>query len=207
MRKVFGDAQDLTDFLDAVPVKQVAARIEEDRWGYSRSYNRLLVAAQRICATRDVTAFTGVAYLAYSWMPTALKNFDLNSVLDVKQLLNSALDAEGVSGLEATLELVGDAPVNSSWVGTSKALHLLNPRAFPIWDQHVALYWGWKYRSQYNRKDRYAQYAWAIFDNVNHPRIKDLQGVVKSLHGYVPTPVRAIELALFEMAETRRKSA
>jgi hypothetical protein len=194
----------VADFLDDLKVVEFATAVRNDPNGYLSSYNLLLDVAQRISAKRDETSFAGVAFPAYGWMPTALKKFDVTKVDSIENLLSTAHEAKGEEGLRKTLLLLDEhPPVNHSWVGTSKALHFLNPRVFPIWDRHVASHWNYR-NSQHNKKCRYELYAKEVLGNVGHPRVAELQAIVESSHKYTATAVRTIELALFEAAPSRK---
>src|SRR5574343_2071976 len=62
--------------------------------------------------------------LVYSWMPTILKNLNLDSIKEATEILNKARSHKRINQNE--LETLINT-FNNSLVGTSKLLHFINP--------------------------------------------------------------------------------
>ena len=71
-------------------------------------------------------------------MSTILMHFEPEKFIDLKPIA-SIRGAKTNTAAYRFLQAIDEvAPINRSWVGTSKFLHFLNPEIFPIWDSRVA---------------------------------------------------------------------
>ena len=86
---------------------------------------------------------------------------------------------------------------NDSVVGASKFLHFVAPHHFPIWDQHVARYCGFKHLYQYDSPDLYVAYAEWLRDR---PISDDAVRLAADILGVAPEgqQLRCKEFLLFQ---------
>src|SRR5665647_1926374 len=87
----------------------------------------------------------GAAYAVYGWMPTILKKkpeaAELAEFAELaREWKNRAQKKEALSQLRERPHIT--QAVNGSTVGTSKFLHFIAPKIFPIWDSNIALVFG-----------------------------------------------------------------
>ncbi len=166
---------------------------------YHRSYHALLGLAGQTEDDAQSAGLHALSCAVYGWMPTILKTFHcdrFNSQRPVAAIrsIDTALAASGfINGMDRL------APLNGSWVGTSKLLHIINPGVFPIWDSRVAARFNLTTRYRINAKQSYVAYL-----NFIHADIQDwtemIQGVrqhIGDVYNYRPTDVRCLELLLF----------
>jgi hypothetical protein len=199
---------------------------EGSRWKYlqrdtyGNSYRALInLAAASIDDPQNDSAIA-LACAVYGWMPTILKEHkikigNINSRFPLQEIkmIESWKDAE--TFLSHIDEI---APINGSWVGTSKFLHFLNPYIFPIWDSRVAVSFHSKISIQAitaaeqgrslstmqlnyfcNRKDHYLEYTKFMLDfKQSAPRwVTVMQNEIGNQHKHCPTELRCLELVLF----------
>ena len=111
---------------------------------YCAAYPHLLRVVA--CLDDDLRheALWATAHIAYGWMPTALTSVETDNFGIPNGSIFAAIRANGPA--KCLLDQMDDvAPINRSWVGTSKLLHFVNPERFPIWDTRVAGRFGLKY--------------------------------------------------------------
>ncbi|MBU2889858.1 hypothetical protein [Celeribacter halophilus] len=166
---------------------------------YLDAYRALLLFAQSVKDDDRHDGLLSLAFAAYGWMPTILGQCDMALFKSQKPICEiRALDNK----CEARKFLVsmGDkAPINGSWVGTSKVMHFLNPKLFPIWDSRVAKNFDLRWPYQINSKRNYLCY----FDFVHIEILKDhswfavVEKEINEKYDYSPTLVRCLELMLF----------
>jgi len=100
-----------------------------------------------------------------------------------------------------------DAPVNNSWIGTSKLLHFLNPNFFPIWDSRIAVIFGFTtYR--YNKWDVYLEYTQFMHNQAAKfgSRFCGMAALIDDTYGYTPSDIRCIEFFLFTVSVREAES-
>jgi hypothetical protein len=192
------DTTKANNLLLKIEVNNVEKHIESIQ--YHHAYNALLKLAAR---TSDDTNDEGILALScavYGWMPTILKNYEFSRIKTSKpisdiKLISRKSDAEIF--LNQNMEEIG--PLNNSWIGTSKLLHVLNPEFFPIWDIRVAKKFGFDHHYQIKNRKIYLEY----FNFIHKKLEEDLENIykvrdfIKNKYGYVPTRVRSLELLLF----------
>ena len=86
-----------------------------------------------------------IAHIAYGWMPKMLSTFkdkaDEEDKKEYMSIIRRAVDITDEADGKDLICCIGEGkkpPINNSWVGLSKVLHLINPCIFPIWDSRVA---------------------------------------------------------------------
>jgi hypothetical protein len=171
---------------------------------YHNSYRALVMFAKQI---EDSTSsdglrnhgLLGLACAVYGWMPTILKTFDFErfgNAYPVAEIRGISSVSAGRSFLNGMNEI---APINGSWVGTSKLLHMLRPDMFPIWDRRVAVRFSLNHHYQVNSKRIYLEYFNFVHKILaGRPNfITGVQTYIRENHGYKPDEVRCLELILF----------
>lgn len=127
-----------------------------------------------------------------SWMPTILNDVNLKSISNIIENIKSG-----------KIEKV-TKDINNSMVGVSKLLHFIYPDKYAIWDKRVGNYLG---IGSYILKQpkRYEEYIskLEIITETEKERIKVIQGWIKDQIGYDVTPMRAIELVMFELGRKK----
>lgn len=184
---------------------------------YGKSYRALIKLAAASSDDPQNDAARSLACAVYGWMPTIMDHFEIEglSTAPLKEIkeINSWED-----GRSFLLQFGDVAPINRSWVGTSKFMHFLNPEIFPIWDSRVAVSFHSKLVEKArtaanrneklrplhlnyfcNRKDHYLEYmkfmiysAQSYLDWVNL-----MQNEIQMKDKHLPTKLRCLELALF----------
>lgn len=187
-----------SEYLKSLDGEAALKKLDETD-AYFRQYRALVALA---AASKDDESHDNLCALAcatYAWMPTILKefcptNFNHHAPLAAIRALVSSTESRFF--LEA---MENDAPINRSWVGTSKLLHFLNPHVFPIWDSRVASRFGLQRQSEVNRKGTYLEYFDFIHDEiaVGHHWIAPVSTFFSKRFGYQATDVRCLELMLF----------
>ena len=173
--------------LDTIPLESLF----EGNQSYSKQYPALIKLGQKCDDSQDYLA---LALAVYGWMPTILKHEKLEELALANLRTLSRSDA--IAYLNENLD---GAPINNSWVGTSKFLHMLNPSVFPIWDSKIASAFGLKSRHSYEKKSVYIAYT-----TYCHRAIGDHQEILRrfaiemqSRFEYSPTPIRCLESLIF----------
>lgn len=164
---------------------------------YLLSYPHLL----SYFASRDIFDASDLvrgAHMVYGWMPTILNlakspNPDFNIGAEI---LNRAR-RDGRLSKDAIKSLV--KLINNSLVGTSKLLHFVAPNKFAIWDSKVYtfVYEERPHHHQLNQVDRYCKYLRKLKKLCRDPRFKSFHESVNRKVGYDVSPMRAIELVMF----------
>lgn len=176
---------------------------------YYSQHRALTRFGAKIDDDENCDGFTALACAAYGWMPTILKSCDpsrFNQDSPISKVRSVSTREEGAHLIDV---MDDEAPVNNSWVGTSKFIHFLNPDMFPIWDSRVAKCFGMNWPNQYNKKLAYSSYFNFIHDEIGagHDWIDAVAMHIATKHGYFPSAVRCIELVLFERPETNNPNA
>lgn len=176
---------------------------DEDRIFYFSSYPYLLNLAARLSSEDGAVDPRVLALAVYGWMPTVLGRFDEGGVLPGlvgAEAYRSVSSIKDVKTAYSFLCGMGDiAPVNHSWIGTSKFLHFINPMCFPIWDSRVALKFGVTSYGAVNKKKAYLTYCNFVWNRagVELESVDRIQELVRNDYKYDISRVRAIELLLF----------
>lgn len=163
-----------------------------------RSYRALRALADATIDDPDDDGLLALAHAVYGWMPTMLKNWNLDALPKAGERIHSI---RSVNTHAAALKLVtnlNEKPINNSWIGTSKLLHFINPNHFPIWDSVVASCFNVG-KNTCNNKKRFIKYMKFIHDSVGkNPRMTDeLSDLINMKFNYIPTGTRVIELLLY----------
>ncbi|MEP3524005.1 MAG: hypothetical protein ABJN24_01120 [Hyphomicrobiales bacterium] len=184
-----------------MPNESNAKRVDEQRKDfYLRSYPAIIEIARSKTLNTE-TRLLQLACATYGWMPTIPKNllpdielgkFRLDEVVALKS------DGEAREYIEARKKPL----INNSWIGTSKMLHFINPKHFPIWDSRIA---GTLFGegTNANSKNRYQEYCKKIHAwNEEDPQYGvPLANAIEKEYRYKPNNLRCIELALFSMSQ------
>lgn len=161
---------------------------------YLNSYPHLVSVVARLDRTRKDSDVC-LAHLAYGWMPTALTRVELSRFHNNDTTLLSELTELCPAAVGHFLHSFSKAPINDSWVGTSKAFHFARPDLFPIWDSRIAGLLGASQHYQVAAEGVYETYVLKVVSWAKEqPQLADW--VAQSL-GYTVSAVRALELVLF----------
>lgn len=195
--ELFVDIDAAKDFLTRHTAETSVQAITNLR--YHSTYGALLALGQAI---EDDARHSGLLTLScgvYAWMPTILKTFEpdaFNEDAPVAKIRESNTAAAAVTFLAA---MEKRAPLNGSWIGTSKLLHMLNPEVFPIWDGRVAARFGPISDYSINLKKTYIYYVQFLHAELAHRQdvIWGIRDHIMAAHGYKATDLRCLELLLF----------
>lgn len=188
----------------AYPVVDFSEVEIEDFIHSSRDYLQQYKALIKLgAAVQNAEDAVSLALAVYGWMPTILRSLEISD--EQLRLATRATDIE--SGIEVVRGF-GATPVNNSWVGSSKFLHFLNPKVFPIWDSHIARAFGLARRDQYESSAQYISYMGAMRDllPVGEESISQTTGRIKIQFGYEISPLRALEFLIFSNSRNRHKN-
>lgn len=172
---------------------------------YHLVYPELLNFAAKLDDDETGESLLALCHMMYGWMPTILNSTNFaNFGLCNGNILHQIRAVPDVSTAIGFVNRMNDvAPVNRSWVGTSKVLHIVNQRAFPIWDSRVAKHFGLKGAGRCNQKKHYLKYLEFVRGVCADPRAELLAEKIGQELGYCVTPVRAVETVLFEAEPDR----
>lgn len=177
-------------------------------------YRESLVRSDLICYPEFLKYFSDLKTLTehniiiginftYGWMPTIFdfRSYDFNNVINI---LNRSRNGQIPN--ESELEILKEC-FNRSLVGASKLLHFINPNIFPIWDSRVYRYISKHnpYNERLNKYDSYLHYIKFCNETVKERRFKEIHesinnkiaSVLKN-SAYTVTPIRALELIMYE---------
>jgi hypothetical protein len=99
------------------------------------------------------------SYFTYGWMPTILKNFNINKDISIPiAVFNKVKNDIEINDIEY-MSLI--KCINNSIVGVSKLIHFINPLKYPIFDSRIKNYFKtndllpllWKPTYQNKKKD------------------------------------------------------
>jgi hypothetical protein len=132
---------------------------------YYNGYSALRNLFEKLDLKNELNVI-GAAYAVYGWMPTILKKEP-----QAAELVKFCEGLEKQSSKEDALRQLRERPhitraVNGSTVGTSKFLHFVAPKIFPIWDSNIALVF--RITSKINDPGTYLDYCDAV-----HRRLDD----------------------------------
>jgi len=141
------------------------------------------------------------AHFIYGWMPTILKQLELEKIDELLIILNRVKKEDLDIISEEELETL-QSSINGSIVGVSKLLHFINPKKYAIWDSKVYKYIFPREKgshSKINKPKLYIEYLIEIERISKHKEFESIyQKVEKYCEGYPVTPIRAVELIMFE---------
>jgi hypothetical protein len=135
------------------------------------------------------------SHFVYGWMPTILR-LNLSNEKTVLSILNQAKIGEELDLVK--LEILKNS-LNNSMVGTSKILHFINPKNYPIWDRRICKYI-YNSKSQYKIQNpkTYLEYLDLINEIIKTEDFKLIYNKYNKISGYKITPIRLAELIMFE---------
>ncbi len=135
------------------------------------------------------------SHFVYGWMPTII-HIDIKDLDKVLFLLNAAKSGHELEIKE--LEILKFC-INNSMVGLSKLLHFMNPRDYAIWDSRIFKYLTDK-KSQYgiDKAKNYHAYLKEMKELIKHPDYNNLHSKIENHFNYSITPLRAVEVLMFE---------
>ncbi|WP_046745348.1 hypothetical protein [Kordia zhangzhouensis] len=142
------------------------------------------------------------SHFVYGWMPTIIQ-LDTKNSGEVLKYLNAVKSNHRLK--EDEINKIKEC-INNSMVGTSKLLHFINPHNYAIWDSRIFRYVTGK-KSQYgiaNPKNylNYLEKMESISNDKNYFKIHD---IVQKHFKYSITPMRAIEIVMFETDRERQR--
>ncbi len=135
------------------------------------------------------------AYMVYGWMPTMLR------IKGPKKLIIDLAEA-GKNDTVSTQLLAACASVlNNSLVGTTKLLHFINPKTYPIWDSRVyrALFREKPYRYRVEQPKAYMGYLNWITKMEQCPDFHTMKTRFEQEAGYPVSNTRAGEATLYTL--------
>ena len=144
------------------------------------------------------------SHFVYGWMPTIIHlDTDPSLISQVLFYLNAAKSGHILQIEE--FEIVKSC-INNSMVGLSKLLHFINPRDYAIWDSRILKYFTGN-KSQYgiDKAENYLNYLHKLTEIIHHNDYADLHLMIEGQLKYKITPMRAIELLMFETERNREK--
>ncbi|NJR20618.1 MAG: hypothetical protein HC777_03675 [Hyphomonadaceae bacterium] len=138
---------------------------------YLRGYHAIKELGSRTSYT-DPTQIIALAYAAYGWMPTILKNIAADDeLIKLGNFIQEAMlwhEARPTSPFNWPNDNVLRA-VNNSVVGTSKLLHFAVPSLFPIWDSRIANVFSIRTQNKINSCENYKQYFLLLNEYLSEP--------------------------------------
>jgi hypothetical protein len=143
------------------------------------------------------------SHFVYGWMPTIIQ-LNTKQIDKVLILLNKAKSLNLLNADE--LEIVKNC-VNNSLVGTSKLLHFINPSLYAIWDSRIFRYITDK-KSSYgiDKPKAYLEYLIGLKNVANNAEYNNLHSKIERNFNYQISPMRAIEIIMFETDRNRHKN-
>lgn len=166
---------------------------------YLKSYVALLKVANGVKDQGDGDGLLGLSLAVYGWMPTILKKSDFAHLgHEWDNLIGEVRGCRNIDDGITLIKRLGRPVISNSWVGSSKVLHFLNPKVFPIWDSLVALASGHSTRGHYETINSYTSYMGRLRGSLDSPCIKQVQTAFRDAnHPYIPSSVRSLELILY----------
>jgi hypothetical protein len=159
--------------------------------GYNYDYSALQNLFDKLDLRKELNV-TAAAYAVYGWMPTRLKRTEASELIKfVREVKNSTTKKDALNQLRKQPNIT--QAVNGSTVGTSKFLHFIAPKIFPIWDSNVALVF--EIASKINDPAVYLDYCDAV-----HGRLDDRDMPVvwpEELRKQKISRVRRLEFCLY----------
>jgi hypothetical protein len=142
------------------------------------------------------------SHFVYGWMPTMIQLNSKNSE-EVLKYLNAVKSNHDLK--ENEIEIIKEC-VNNSMVGTSKLLHFINPKNYAIWDSRIFRYVTGK-KSQYgiSNPKSYLQYLEKMKSISQSEKYYKIHDIVQGHFKYSITPMRAIEIVMFETDRERQR--
>lgn len=147
------------------------------------------------------------AHMVYGWMPTILSmdlkpsNKELSDIIQILNKAKTTFDLDDKEIMDVT------SIVNNSLVGTSKLLHFISPEHFAIWDSRI--YWfihrDTPHNYRVNKIKNYRSYLTELKDVIKDADFPDFHKVVNEKVGYDVTPMRTIELVMFQKSSKEQK--
>jgi hypothetical protein len=142
-----------------------------------------------------------VLHMVYGWMPTMLRTIGPHTSHQRANLLATLVRARDGAVLNASELADVKFFANSSIVGASKILHVLNPANYPIWDSRVAEVFMWKGVTQqtFSTLDRYVEYRDALRLWVRDASVQRKCQEIRGTHQFLAdaSDLRLLELVLF----------
>lgn len=145
------------------------------------------------------------SHFVYAWMPTIIK-IDLSKKSEVLNILNNVKSNKtftlGIDDLK-----ILKCCINNSTVGVSKLLHFISPKKYAIWDSRILRYTTGN-KSQYNigKENLYLEYLSMVKKIALNENYKNLHQIIESQLPYKVSPLRVIELVMFETDKRKNRS-
>jgi len=139
------------------------------------------------------------AHAAYGWMPRILRSVDGDAVTALAARLEGFRGMSHPATALRAFQLFDNDEreqacrfVNGSVTGSSKFLHFLSPRSFPIWDSRIARVLRTR-PSETTRVSNYVAYWEALARCIEKPEAQQVAQVL----GGDASPLRQVEYALY----------
>lgn len=207
---------DASIFLAALHKDGIRKDLQHDSYG--NCYRALIKLATDLRDDPQHDAARSLACAVYGWMPTILRDSKIKKIESVTPL-QTVKEINSWKEAEKFLSKIDDvAPINGSWVGTSKFLHFVNPAIFPIWDSRVAISFHSKIATKAmlaasrgeklrrlqlnyfcNRKDHYLAYTKFMINSARDfsDLLDVIQKAIQAKDKHLPTKLRCLELLFF----------
>jgi hypothetical protein len=166
--------------------------------GYRDGYQALRRLFRDFVRPDDYPTVLAGAYATYGWIPTIMKpGVDKTTWCNCENYLGTLQAAADWTEAEVVLS---EAPeiltlMNGSLIGTSKFLHFLNPKIFPIWDLNIGRVFYALPQDVVEKKEDYFKYC-SVIDKAIRDKLLYPEAYVDFVGSDV-SEVRKLELLLF----------
>ena len=139
----------------------------------------------------------------YGWMPRMLTLKNFSNLPRIIEILNKAKNQDSLINIDE-LNLLKTS-INNSIVWSSKLLHFINPKIYPIWDRRVGSYFWITWENKINNSKIYLEYTDVIikFCEDYWSFLDEARKTLWNKMGYGISRVRAIEFILFQAGNTK----
>lgn len=180
---------------------------------YFDSYFEFVKYFEKI-KTIDYHSLVISSYFTYGWMPTILKNFDLED--DISKPIEIFNKVKGHTEIDDFEYMRLVKCINNSIVGVSKLLHFINPAQYPIFDSRIKNYFEsnellktiWKPTYQNKEKDiqQYKLYRDICLSIINDSRFESIykESIQKLNLGKRLTRMRVLENLFFSFGGNKK---
>ncbi len=142
------------------------------------------------------------SHFVYSWMPTIIK-IDLSEKNQVLDILNEVKSNKLFTLTIKELKILKRC-INNSIVGVSKLLHFIAPKKYAIWDSRILRYsTGQKSQYHIGNEKLYLEYLSKVKEIAKDKDYKKVHQLVEDQLAYKVSPLRVIELVMFETDKKR----
>jgi len=144
----------------------------------------------------DLYNITIGMHIIYGWMPRIIPS-NINE--DYVKLINILIDRKNEIDDLVNNNLICEN--KTSWIGTSKLMHFIEPEYFPIWDSNVSKNFNVK-KYKINNYKIYFDYINWIHENKS--KFENLDLIKKNPRFKKLTDIRIIEMILFYFGKSQK---